>query len=307
MKYTSFLVMLFFSFACHQNNGSNQSFNLKKVLLEEDPWSDYWYTGEGEISVYETQQFRYSDIHPGYAVLIQVTEDFLTDLQVKNDHYKNPNSISVLKTNLIRRFTTGIYDYSIMQSVFTPVDLRKRPKSLKANISVQDWCGQIFSQLNLRDKDYQIQQFSYFEAEADQEKSIDQVLLEDELFNLIRLNPDFLPTGKAELLPSLAFLRLKHLPYKAIEVEATLSPYEGKIFTGEGLVSYLVEMGNYERELEIVFKSNFPHQIEGWIDRYPNGSGKIQESISKLSHQYKGPYWERHDLSDQHLREKIGL
>ena len=38
---------------------------------------DYWYQEATEISRYELQQNRYADVHPGEAVLIFVTEDFL--------------------------------------------------------------------------------------------------------------------------------------------------------------------------------------------------------------------------------------
>jgi len=53
---------------------------------------DYWYQGKAEISSYQLEQARYSDVHPGEAVLVFVTEDFLTDKQVKNDNYTNKNS-----------------------------------------------------------------------------------------------------------------------------------------------------------------------------------------------------------------------
>ena len=82
----------------------------------------YWFQGKGEINVYELQQNRYNAVHPGQAVLIFVTEDFLTDKQVKNDNYRNPNSTPILKTNFLNRFTTGLYDYSLMTSVFTPTN-----------------------------------------------------------------------------------------------------------------------------------------------------------------------------------------
>ena len=115
----------------------------------------YWYQGKAELTSYELDQARYRDNHPGEVVLIQVTEDFLTDKQVKNDHYKNPNSIPILKTNLMKKFTTGLYDYSIMNSVFTSVDPAYGIKTLKTTFSSQDWCGQSFLQANLRNKQYE--------------------------------------------------------------------------------------------------------------------------------------------------------
>ncbi|MEL7426541.1 MAG: hypothetical protein AAFN81_26350 [Bacteroidota bacterium] len=68
----------------------------------------YWYQGLGELNTYELEQNRYQGIHKGQLLLIFVSEDFLTDKQVKNDRYQNPNSTKILKTNSITRFTTGL-------------------------------------------------------------------------------------------------------------------------------------------------------------------------------------------------------
>ena len=80
--------------------------------------------------------------------MIFVTEDFLTEKQVKNDHYKNPKSVSILKNNQISKFPTGIYDYSIMKSVFTPIDIKEFPLFFAFRINVLP--GFYFSQFKAK-------------------------------------------------------------------------------------------------------------------------------------------------------------
>ncbi|MEK6765191.1 MAG: hypothetical protein AABY49_03040 [Planctomycetota bacterium] len=86
-------------------------------LPEEKDFHSYWYNYGAEITRFELEQSRYGEIHPGHAVLIFVTEPFLPDIQVKSDYETSRGkSIPVLKLNFIKRFNTGIYDYSMMKS-----------------------------------------------------------------------------------------------------------------------------------------------------------------------------------------------
>ena len=89
-----------------------------------EEFKDYWYNGEAEITSYKLEQARYGEMHDGKAVLVFVTEDFLPETQVKADHYEETN-IPVLKLNATKKFNTGIYPYSIMQSTFYPVSNNK--------------------------------------------------------------------------------------------------------------------------------------------------------------------------------------
>lgn len=270
--------------------------------------SDYWYKGNAEISRYELTQNRYGDLHPGYAVMIFVTEDFLTDKQVKNDRYQNPNSINVLKNNQIKKFPTGIYDYSVMSSVFTPVDPLDFPNTLKVSTSSQEWCGHTYSQINLKKDQYLTELHSYFESEADMLTSLDVAILEDELFNRIRLNPMTLPTGKIKIIPSTQIARLMHLDYSVVDAEASLADYSGDDFESTSFMVYKVRFLSLERTLEIVFEKKSPYKIEGWTDSYPSMfDQKIRKTIAKKTHERYSPYWKENSLSEMNLRETLGL
>jgi len=162
--------------------------NLFKATAPTSAFNEYWYKGKAELSTYEVTQERYGEIRKAEQVNIFVTEDFSKQKQVKLDDPANAGAdrIPVLKLNTVRRFKTGIYDYSIMQSIFTPVDATP---TLKTTCTVQDWCGQVFAQTNLEAGGYQVRSYSYFESEGDQDMRLTLSVLEDDLLLRIRLNP----------------------------------------------------------------------------------------------------------------------
>jgi len=268
-------------------------------------FNDYWYQGNAEITSYDLKQARYGEIHSGSAVLIFVTEDFSNKKQVKLDNPKkySDDAVSVLKLNANRNFNTGIYDYSIMQSIFTPVNIESMPNTLKITSSVQDWCGQGFQQMNLKNDGFEFKQFSYFESEGDQISQVKKHALEEELFNRIRINPASLPLGNFKMIPSSLFIRLQH---KVIQPEsATASLEEG----GEYNV-YTVNYKSVQRSLKIKYKNTFPFEIISWEEEVKSGYGanaKKLSTVAKKKKTMKLPYWERHDLKDAYLRKELGL
>jgi hypothetical protein len=269
--------------------------------------SAYWRQGKAEISRFEIMQHRYRDLHPGEVVLIMVTEDFLEDRQVKNDRYQSLNSLPVLKTNLIHRFTTGIYDYAVMTSVFTPEQSGKHPHTLKVTHSSQDWCGQTFMQINFDGKAYRTQVRSYFEDEGDEDSAVPTAMLEDELFNRIRLNPNGLPQGKIKVLPSATIVRLLHKPFEAQEVTATLEPYSGNEFPGEALMLYRLKFPELKRSLEIAFEKAPPYHIAGWADEYPGFDGKSRRTLVRRTHILLDDYWKHNGAEDTAMRKLLGI
>lgn len=310
MRLASFLLVFLVFSACQRSSNDDSAAKPQPVVMEEtSKLSEYWYQGEAEINRYRLEQNRYRDLHPGEAVVVFVSEDFLTDKQVKNDNYENPNSTSVLKANIFRRFTTGIYDYSIMNSVFTPSQVADYPATMKVTLSAQDWCGQGFMQLNQRGKNYAVKQYSYFENEGDQQSEVQVQLLEDEIMSRIRINPDALPTGKFEMLPGTAFVRLMHKPFEATEVNASREVYTGDAFESEQqLKVYKIEMPAFSRTMEFVYQAEAPYIIEGWTDTYPSAfDKKLRTSKATRTETMKSPYWEKNALEDTVLRNELGV
>ncbi len=210
-------------------------------------FKDYWYNGTAELTSYLLLQERYGEIRQGTAVTIFVAEDFLPDAQVKANNTSEEN-ISVLKLNQMKNFITGIYPYSIMSSTYSPIATTGHP--LKVSNGVQEWCGQVYMQLNNRDN-FEIESHSYFEGEADQKLSLPKTWLENEIWNLIRINPEELPMGDVMIIPSFEYLRLRHK--EIIEHNAFAS-----LKQGDSITMYTLNYPDIQRQLMIFFNSAFP-------------------------------------------------
>lgn len=269
----------------------------KRPLSKE--FKDYWYAGDAEITSYKLEQARYGEIREGSSVLIYVTEHFVSDKQVKADK-SDPSNIPVLKLNSVKKYLTGIYPYSIMSSSFYPVNYNNH--ALKLTFSAQEWCGQVFAQLNNREK-FELKSFSYFESEGDKDVKLDKNVLENELWNKIRINPNDLPVGELKIIPSLEHVRLSHMPLKAYVATVSLD-------TSEGMSSYKISYPELERTLEINFKTNFPYTIEGWSETFKSGfADKARTMTSKATKikTLKTPYWRQNGNNSLALRDTLGL
>lgn len=265
-----------------------------------DDFTNYWYQGEAEITSYELEQARYGEIHKGNAVMIFVTEDFSSIEQVKADKPAGDN-VSVLKLNTTKNFNTGIYPYSMMTSSFLPVEGDRH--ALKLTNSNQEWCGHTYMQLNNR-KMFEIDAYSYFQSEGDQHLVLEKNWLEDELWSKLRLNPDKLPTGSIQLIPSFFYLRLMHKELKSYTAEIERKDLDNKI------AIYTIHYPTLNRRLTIHYKKEFPYAIEGWEESYISGWGKSAKELrtkAKKIKRIKSDYWNKNGVKDTVWRGKLGL
>lgn len=283
----------------------------QKTEPPSETFKQTWYIGKAEVSSYTLQQARYGEIRNGEAVLIFVTEDFSTDKLVKLDEPEKTNDrVRVLKMNMTKNFITGIYPYSMMLSVFTPVTKNGKEKSVKVNCSSQEWCGHTFSQLQLKGNNYNWQLHSYFEREGEQDESLDGVLLEDELWNRIRINPSTLPQGKVSLLPGLLWQRLSHIDLKKEEAVLTLSKADTFFIKDSAVQMYTIHYPAAQRTLQIYFQSVFPHEISGWQENYPDGFGNNKKMLTTkavLKKRIWSDYWKHNTLTDSTYRDSLQL
>lgn len=262
----------------------------EKRALTED-FKNYWFDGQAEITSYTLEQERYGEMREGTAVLIYVTEDFLTDVQVKADQ-PSEKTKTVLKLNKTKNFLTGIYPYSIMSSVFYPVETHEH--AIKVSTSVQEWCGHTYAQLNNRN-DFEISSHSYFKGEADQSFTLKKNYLEDEIWTQLRINPEELPLGNIEMIPSLEFARLRHKKIKLFYVEATLT-------TTDDVHVYSLHYHELDRTLSIQFEPFFPYKIVGWEENIGDFTSK-----AAINEQIKSDYWTKNKNEDHHLRDSLNL
>lgn len=276
-------------------------------IYESNEFKDYWYKGKAEITSYKLDQARYGEIHNGNAVLIFVTEDFSKKKQVKLDYpmRDKDDAIKVLKLNFIKKFNTGIYRYSMMDSIFTPVNLKKYPYSLKETSSSQEWCGNTFTQLNLDGNKYDVFQYSYFESEGDREFTLKRAFLEDEIWTRIRLDPSSLPIGEIKIIPGSMAARLTHQELRVEEAEASLEES-----TEADIMTYTINYRNIGRTLSIYFQKTFPFEIVSWDDTYKSGWGENAKVLTTRATKDKTKlidYWKKNKNINLVLRRELGL
>lgn len=293
------VLMLMVLLGCSQSSRKSEAVTDK--LSESEAFKKYWYSGVAEINAYNLVQSRYGEMRIGKAVLIFVTEDFSKKKHVKLDDptAAGDDKVSVLKMNFTKNFMTGIYPYSMMLSVFTPVERREYQHSLKASMSAQEWCGHVFSQMDFAGSNYSVTGHSYFEKEGEEKFSVKTTWLEDELWNTIRLGPGNLPSGTVELIPGLFFARLKHtnLQPKSVNISKT---EQGEV------INYSVEWPNQERVLIIHYEKQFPHKVLGWEETFTE-RGEQQQTTAALDKTLRLDYWTKNKNEFLYLRDSLGL
>ncbi|WP_026916342.1 hypothetical protein [Christiangramia portivictoriae] len=291
-------LLTIFTFSILIISCTDREFNRNDFSLTED-FKDYWYSGKAEITTYDLEQSRYGELRKGTATLIYVTEDFSITEQVKADD-ATLSKASVLKLNSTKNFNTGIYPYSIMQSSFFP--LNGNDHALKIAASVQEWCGQVYMQLNNRE-DFDISSHSYFAGEADQYLKLNPINLENEIWNLLRIDLDRVPVGSFKMLPSFEFIRLQHIAVRPFEAE-------GQFITSERYHIYQLFYPELNRTLKIYLNKSAPYTIERWEESAPVGNGEQSEILTTTATKkarLRTDYWNKNSNKDLHLREKLEL
>ncbi|OIQ36182.1 MAG: hypothetical protein BM555_03145 [Crocinitomix sp. MedPE-SWsnd] len=291
--YAILAIFIIFGLSCESNN--NDIYLPSNLEL----FNEYWYDGQAEISSYELKQARYGEIREGNAVMIFVTEPFSKKFHTKADTEQDDN-ITVMKLNFTKNFVTGIYPYSIMTSVFYPVN--ESNHAIKLTSSAQEWCGQIFMELK-RDSDYDVNVSSYFEGESEEHHHEYITTLEDEIWTMIRVRPDELPEGEQNIIPSFSYLSLAHKKVDSYKCSCAKK-------VEEDTTIYSISYPELERDLEIYYQTGFPHKILKWKEVYPCGSCESKERLEStgvLRETMKIDYWNKNSKADTVSRFQLGL
>jgi hypothetical protein len=279
---------------------------LSAAAARADEFESHWRDGKAELDGYRLTISRYGEERAGTAVMIFVTEPFSESKRVKEERPPSDPSdtIDVLKLNLVRDFQTGIYDYNTMVSVFVRAATME---PLKVTLSSAEWCGHVYAELIVRQKEIRGSVASYFEDESGPIVLGRPAggLMEDELFIALRgLRGDFLAAGETRVvpyLPGVLFSRLSHQPLAwtqaTIERKRELHPtevpagifmtrvYEVRV-AGRGTGTFAIE-------------DAYPHRIIRW-SLPPDVSGMLTGS-KRLK------YWALHGEGDESHLESLGL
>lgn len=298
MKFSLKFILILLIVSCSFKSSFTHSGEQQRNLSE--AFKSYWFNNGAEINTYELEQARYGETRKGKAILVFVTEPFNPKKLVKADENRKEN-IEVLKLNYLKKFETGIYDYSMMTSVFFPLISGKN--ALKITSSSQEWCGHTFMQL-LNKSTFDLLLHSYFEAEAEQIIKLKKGYVEDEIMNQIRIDHRLLPLGEIEILPSFFYLRLKHKAINYYHAKAEL------FWQKDNTSTYSLYFPELKRKVEINFETEFPHKILAWAESSPEKADDdttILYTRAKLLKTKRLKYWENNRNQDSILRRELGL
>ena len=271
------------------------------ITANDSLFNAYWNTGKAEIRTYTLTQSRYGELHQGTTTVIFITQPFLKEKGVKPDvPGASEDQVPVLKMNLLKKFGTGIYPYSMMLSTFTP--LSEPQGMIKASASGQEWCGHIFSQMNQRDDQYDAVSFSYFEEEGDSQFTLPTIFTEDEIWSRIRMDYKKLPTGALDIIPGLYYTRLEQHPLKVEKATASLT---------EGVKEsvYTLTYPDRKRTLAITFNTVFPHEIIQWEETYADKRAPDKRLTTKavLDQSRQIDYWNYNAEKYKSIRKELGV
>lgn len=286
------------------------AWELGGIGVGADPdFYQYWGDGKAEISSYQVVQPRYGEPREGYGVMIFVTEDLHRDsfIKVESPGVPADERLYALKLNNVLKFDTGIYDYSVMSSVFSAVEGPDHPFELcRISLSVQEWCGQVFEEVILRGGQVQGDLNSYFEKEGRQQYELAApVTFESEDHLLIRireLKGPWMAAGEEKqlvLLPSLWSFRVKHQSRSTVPARLAKGQLGKFGAEGQSLAAFPWTLEAAGRTKTIWVEAAYPHRILGWEDSQ-GGRGELLVTVRE-------PYWQLNHNADAGWRQQLKL
>lgn len=275
--------------------------NVPKASASSSFWA-HWGDGNAELSGYKGELSRYGELRKAKVALIYVTEPMDRNTWIKDDAARGKARVDVLKLNHTAKFDTGIYPYSVMTSVFSPVDDwgRARFQPTKLTLTSQEWCGNVFHGVWPGPTRFRSELHSYFAGEGDDTSVVDtpkQTLYEDALFIQLReLDGAFAGGGDWEghLVPRLWERRKAHQPLEA--VPATIKRTEATL-DGEPVTRFTLTYA--DRQVVFDIEKEHPRRILRWE--------RSDGSHLRLSETTRLPYWKLNAPGDQAYREQLGL
>ena len=264
----------------------------------------HWGDGKAELSGYAVKTSRYGAPREGRVVLIYVTEPMDRRNWIKDDAGDVPREerVNVIKLNHVLKFQTGIYPYSVMTSVFAPVDGKPGERFAPAKIamSAQEWCGHVYQKVIARPDAFESELRSYFHADGDRDATVKLppgTLYEDALLIQLRELDGPFAGGRdwaGPIVPSLWSQRKRH---------AALEPLKATIrrdsSTRDGLpvTRFTLAYGSVSTTYEV--EKAGPRRVLFW-----NSSDGDEARLLKTT---RLPYWQLHGPGDEKYLQQIGF
>jgi hypothetical protein len=264
----------------------------------------HWGDGKAELSGYAVTASRYGAPREGRVVLIYVTEPMDRRSWIKDDAGGVPpaDRVNVMKLNHVLKFQTGIYPYSVMTSVFAPVDgpSAERFAPAKIAMSAQEWCGQVYQRLLPKLDAFDNELRSYFHAEGDRNATVKispGTLYEDALLIQLRELDGPFAGGKdwaGSIVPSLWSQRKRHT---TLEPQKATIRRESGTRDGAPVTRFTLSYGSSSTTYEV--EKTAPRRVVYW--KSSDGDEARLLKTARL------PYWQLHDPGDEKYLKELGL
>lgn len=261
-----------------------------------------WFTGDAELNGYRAVVPRYGEPRNAELVLVYVTEPMNRQTWIKDDDARGDDRVGVMKVNVSLKFTTGVYPYSVLTSVFSPYGDwgRERLSPVKITLTAQEWCGHVFHGVWPGEDRAASQLFSYFAQEGEVREEITTgpgALYEDALLIQLReLDGPFAGARdwRGPVVPSLWRTRRTHRPLAAEDGVIT----RARVTVGGAPVNrFTLRYGRYERVFDV--EPGGQRRMLGW--RTNDG-----EEV-RLAGSVRMPYWQLNHGGDLPRRAALGL
>ena len=261
---------------------------------------EMWGDGNAEMSSYDAVSSRYGSPREAELVLIYVTEGLSRSTLVKDD--AADDAVSVLKLNISEKFDTGIYPYSVMTSIFSPVDAYRseRFQPVKLTLTAQEWCGHVFRGVWPGADGFRSTLYSYFAGEDESDRAFSApagTLYEDALLMQLReLDGPFAGGGgwSGHVVPSLWQQRVTHDEIAAVSATITRAQASRD---DQPVTRFVLSYGDYVRTYDVEQVS--PHRVIAW--ETSTGDRAVLKGTDRL------PYWRLNGPGEESNRARFGL
>lgn len=300
------LLLSFGSPACGGTPAAGAPPPATAPALPEGFWA-HWGDGRAELDAYSLVTPRYGELRRGRVVLVFVTEDFTDSQRVKSDG-GHRDEYPVLKLNEARDFQTGIYDYHVMTSAFVHLDPGSVGRPAKVSMSMQEWCGHVYEQLLPGAGALAWESHSYFDGEADRQRSFEVapggVLLDDAPILVRGLVGEWVGPGRSVEVPAFPTLASGRYAHRAPEwTRATVSRSAGDaevtVPAGTFRVHEVTISVNGGSSTTWQVESAWPHRIVRWT----TSDGEVAELLGTE----RRSYWAEHAEGDERWLQGLGL
>lgn len=177
---------------------------------------------------------------------------------IKDFGKDQPNgTVKSLFANFTQKILQGSYNYSENSTVLLPLNSTLYSHALSIVSSSQSNDGTDFLYFQPKPKSYLFVGRNSIKPEKEIHKITEKGNLEDEIWAKIRMNPDALPQGEIEIIPSLGYWNKIHKSPSTQEVKAELKDIERT----KKLKIYSLDYPELKRKLAIIFEAVSPYQI----------------------------------------------